>query len=198
MLSRFTVLLAAASAALPASLAVAESPSSLPRISTITYSGNGCTRDPKLSGDFNDPTFSYNNFAASLPGTNQTLNCEVHIQATGASSGWQVALKDNWVKGHLVLDPDTCLDYYTQVYFSQNAAKTGTARGRIRNTGDARTDQAVTLRSNLAGNQVWSPCTGSDGSPGILNVNFRGALSGDGKAYFEAFTENWDLEWRRC
>jgi hypothetical protein len=31
-----------------------------------------------------------------------------------------------------------------------------------------------------------------------MNINFRGALTGDGKAYFEANTEEWDLEWRRC
>jgi hypothetical protein len=46
--------------------------------------------------------------------------------------------------------------------------------------------------------KVWSPCTGSDGYTGIMNINFRGALTGDGKAQFVADTEQWDLEWRRC
>lgn len=59
-------------------------------------------------------------------------------------------------------------------------------------------NQAVTLVSEAGGSKVWSPCSGNDGYTGILNVNFRGALSGSGKAYFEALSENWDVEWRRC
>lgn len=120
-LSRFGVLLAAI---LPSSLAVADTPASLPRISSITYSGNGCLKDPKLTGDLNSPTFTYTNFAASSPGTSQTLNCEVHINLSGGSSGWQFAIRENWVKGRVVLPPGGCLDYYTQVFFSQNAGKT--------------------------------------------------------------------------
>ncbi|KAK3393409.1 hypothetical protein B0H63DRAFT_491393 [Podospora didyma] len=188
----FTLLLAAV---LPATV-IADGPPSSPRISSISYSGNGCIRDPKYSGDFSDPTFTYSNFAASLPGENKTLNCEVHIQTTGTSAGWQVALNNNWIKGHLVLGPGTALDYFTTVYFSQSASNTATGRGKWYNRGENTVDQSVTLRNSLA--QVWSPCTGSDGSIGILNVNFRGALTGSGKAYFEALSENWDLEWRKC
>lgn len=73
-----------------------------------------------------------------------------------------------------------------------------TSRGSFDNDGKSTLDQSVTLRNNLSGNKVWSACTGDSNAPGILNVNFRGALSADGKAYFEAFTENWELEWRRC
>ncbi|KAK0734526.1 hypothetical protein B0T26DRAFT_632795 [Lasiosphaeria miniovina] len=192
-LSHLALLLAAVYPA----LAAADTPSSSPRITSISWSGNGCPRDPKFDGDFNAPVFTYNNFAASLPGTNQTLNCEVHIQTAGTSPGWQVALKNNWVKGHLVLSPGTTLDYYTTVYFSQSASNTASLRGRWTNGGDGTIDQGVTLRQTFSG-QVWSPCTGDGGSIGILNVNFRGALNGDGKAYFEAFTEKLDFEWRRC
>lgn len=120
-LTRFTALLAAV---LPASLVLADSPPDVPKIRTISYSGNGCIKDPKLAGGLNDPTFTFPNFAASYPGSNQTLNCEVHIQTSGGSAGWQFALKDSWVKGHVVLSPGACLDYYTQVFFSANAAKT--------------------------------------------------------------------------
>jgi len=31
-----------------------------------------------------------------------------------------------------------------------------------------------------------------------MNINFRGALTGEGKAYFETTTEEWELEWRQC
>ena len=69
--------------------------------------------------------------------------------------------------------------------------------GFISNNGDSTLNQAVTLVAK-ADDKVWSPCTGDNGYTGILNVNFRGALAGDGKAYFEANTEEWDLVWRRC
>jgi hypothetical protein len=167
------------------------------RVSSIQYSGNGCLRDPKYSGGLADPTFTYSNFAASLPGANQTLNCQVHLEVTGAGSGWQVALSQNAVRSHVVLTPGTRLDYFTTVFFSDAASKTSTVRGHIKSD-DGTLDQSLTLVNNLGGSKVWSQCTGSSGYTGILNVNFRGALSGNGKAYFEALTENWDLEWRRC
>jgi len=94
------------------------------RISSIKYSGNGCLRDPKYSGGLADPTFTYSNFAATLPGVNQTLNCQVHIEITGVGAGWQVALGQNAVRSHLVLTPDTRLDYFTTVFFSEAASQT--------------------------------------------------------------------------
>lgn len=120
-LTRLTAFLAAV---VPSALVAADGPADLPKISSITYSGNGCIKDPKYSGNLNDPTFSYSNFAASYPGSNRTLNCEVHINLVGGSPGWQFALTNNLVKGHVVLPAGACLDYYTQVFFSQNAAKT--------------------------------------------------------------------------
>lgn len=198
ILTLSTALLATAAAAVVSADASLQAPAALPRISSISFSGNGCIKDPQHYGGFSDPTFKFNSFAASLPGTSRTLNCEVHIVATGASPGWQVALASNNVKGHVVLAPGTQLDYFTTVFFSEAASKTGTVRGRISNSGEGTINQPVTLVSNTGANKVWSQCTGGDGSPGILNVNFRGALTGDGKAYFEANTESWDLEWRRC
>lgn len=73
-----------------------------------------------------------------------------------------------------------------------------TVRGNIVNSGSSTLDQSVTLVSNTDGTTAWSPCIGSDGYTGIMNVNFRGVLSGGGRAYFEALSENWDLQWRRC
>lgn len=119
-LSRFAV----AVAALYAPFAAADTPASQPKITSIRYSGNGCPDDASRSGTFNDPTFSYNRFTAVLPGTNQTVNCEIHVQAAGASAGWQVALSDVNIDGHLVLDQGTRLDYYTTVFYSENAATT--------------------------------------------------------------------------
>jgi len=108
----------------PVLAVAADSPPSLPHITSVQYSGSGCPNNAARSGDFNSPTFKYNNFAAAYPGTNQTLNCEVHLQASGGSAGWQVALSQVNINGHLVLDPGMNLDYYTQAYYSQDAANT--------------------------------------------------------------------------
>ncbi|KAK0663900.1 hypothetical protein QBC41DRAFT_23595 [Cercophora samala] len=198
LLTTATALLVAAASVVNADVAAAPAaPAAIPRITSLTFSGPGCVRDPKHTGGLSDPTFSFSNFASSLPGTTRTLNCQAHLQATGASPGWQVAVKTNVVKGNVYLTPGTSLDYFTTVFFSQDAAKTGTVRGHIA-ANEKTIDQAVTLVSNTGANKVWSPCTGSDGSIGILNVNFRSVLNGDSKAYFEALTENWDLEWRKC
>lgn len=54
----------------------------------------------------------------------------------------------------------------------------------------------LTVRSSTA-DLKWSKCTGADGSPGILNVNFRPVVQGDFGTYdFRHAT--WKLEWRTC
>ncbi|AEO53777.1 hypothetical protein MYCTH_91276 [Thermothelomyces thermophilus ATCC 42464] len=225
---------------LTAAVAVAADPAT-PKISSISFSGNGCLNDPKFSGNFDVPCLTFSNFAAALPGNNKTVNCQVHLQTQGATPGWQVALKSNVVKGHVVLSPGTTLTHYTTVFFSQDASNTvspdrrhavisaffslplgyhhqpiaaghsptwgstpfavsnqDTFSNTIENKGTTAINKPVTLVGNADGGKVWSPCTGSDGSTGIMNINFRGALAGDGEAYFEANTEEWDLEWRKC
>lgn len=104
-------------------LAAAGGPA-VPRITSVQYSGSGCPNNAARSGDFNNPTFKYSNFAAISPGTSKTANCEVHVQADGASAGWQVALSQVNVQGHLKLDAGMNLDYYTQTFFSENAGNT--------------------------------------------------------------------------
>lgn len=124
LLSHLTALLLAAATASSSLIPAAASPS--PRISSISFSGNGCPKDPKHSGGFTDPTFTYHGFALALPGANRTANCQVHVQATtgAGAAGWQVALRTNSVRGHVVLSPGTRLEYYTSVFFSQEAGKT--------------------------------------------------------------------------
>jgi hypothetical protein len=92
-----------------------------PRITSIQFSGNGCPNAATFSGSYNSPCVTFNDFTVSLPGINKTLNCQAHIQATGADAGWQVALSSSTVKGRVALSPGTSLNYYTTVYFSQNA-----------------------------------------------------------------------------
>lgn len=74
-----------------------------------------------------------------------------------------------------------------------------TIEGTIENSGSSTINQVVAL-VGVAGKKAWGPCTGSSGDIGLFNINFRPALTGDDgdKAYFEALTQEWDLDWRRC
>ena len=127
-LSQLTILLATASLSTAAATPVVEQAeaeaAATPRITSITFSGNGCPNNVQTSGSFNDPSFTYKDFKIVVPGTLQTLNCQAHVQASGASAGWQVALKNNWVKGRVSLDAGSSLTYYTTVFYSQDAANT--------------------------------------------------------------------------
>ena len=200
------------------SVTIADLPESLPQIISPTASGNGCPHNAKFYGGFNDLSSSYSTFNISIPDGSRTQNCQLHIQGTGGSPGWQVSVRDVWVKGHACLHPGTNLEYYTTVYYSQDASNTAsrsrlsvklrrflanmilqfTFRNGLKNDEQNIIDDDVTLHSDFSGNQVWSQCFGDSGYTGILNVNFRGALSGDGAAYFDAWTQNWALDWRRC
>jgi hypothetical protein len=83
LLSQLTVVLAAAThTVLAAPADVSGADVATPRITSITFSGSGCARDPRFSGNFNNPSVTFTDFAAASPGANQTLNCEVHLQAT--------------------------------------------------------------------------------------------------------------------
>lgn len=74
-----------------------------------------------------------------------------------------------------------------------------TKRGTKANDGKGSINEDVVLYSDLSNGLVWSECFGGDGYTGILNVNFRGVLSGDGgRATFEAQNQRWKLEWKRC
>ncbi|KAK0657046.1 hypothetical protein B0T16DRAFT_316256 [Cercophora newfieldiana] len=194
-LARLTVLMAA----LSPSLVLSATPDVIPQIKSITFSGNGCPSNPRWVGTFDDLMITYGDFDAKLPGDKSNLNCQVHIQGSGGSPGWQVALRETWVTGRVWLQPGTKLEYLTTSFFSQNAARTNTKRGDITNDGrSALNDPGAVLYSDLSNGLVWSECFGSDGYTGIFNVNFRSVLSGDGRAEFEAKRHQWRLEWRRC
>ncbi|KAK7928048.1 hypothetical protein PG985_005046 [Apiospora marii] len=214
-------------------------PSSLPHITSVQYSGDGCPSSAPAvdkSGDgFDDVSFRLNAFAVSGADVySSTANCEVHVQASGASAGWQVGVSDVYVRGRLRLDPGAQMDFYVTTFWSQGAANTGlwyspppsypltyepetqkanpsisplppyqvTVRGNLKNTGGSRSDQIATAHGSIPGDRIaWGPCTGSSGDIGILNVNFRTALQGDGNfggKGGDSAVESWDYVWRRC
>lgn len=187
-------------AALCPTIVAAEAPASLPKITGITFSGNGCPSNNgvKVSGGFDSLVVNFSEFSATLPG-DRTLNCQAHLQGSGGSPGWQFKLKEATVWGRAYLQPETRLSYFHTVFFSQNAAKTTTQQGELGNPGNTAINRDVILHSDLSASNVWSPCPGADGYTGIFNVNFRGALDGDsGKASFVAKSQKLAFEWRRC
>ncbi|RYP12718.1 hypothetical protein DL767_011141 [Monosporascus sp. MG133] len=189
-------------------------PASMPHISSVSYSGTGCPSSAPgvvRSGGFAEPAFRLGEFEARVPDGAQTEHCQVHVQAAGASPGWQLGLESVTVRGHVVLDPGAAVDYYVTSFFSQDADRTVTIKGTIPNDGDGRLDRDVASTTRIPGsNIVWGPCTreGSGGDVGLLNVNFRVALQtggGDKYAYFGRGgvdnalpAESWTYAWRRC
>jgi hypothetical protein len=110
------------STALPA-LALAAPPSQ-PHISQLVFSGSGCPNDSgSVKADSANLGDTFGVSFSALKGTT-TDNCAVHIQSSGASAGWQVALKEITYEGDVNLKGNSGLDTYTQVFWSENAGNT--------------------------------------------------------------------------
>lgn len=107
----------------------ARDPAAQPHITSVSYSGSGCPSSSpaveRTGAGFDDIGFKLNGFSASLPGIeNANTNCQVHLQATGCSAGWQVGIQSATIKGHLILDPSASITWYLQSYWSENAGTT--------------------------------------------------------------------------
>jgi hypothetical protein len=107
---------------LPA-LTLAAPPTS-PTITKIVFSGSGCPND---SGSVRADTPTLGDSAgvsfSALKG-DDTDNCAVHIQSSGATPGWQVAVSQITYEGDVNLRGRSELDTFTQVFWSENAANT--------------------------------------------------------------------------
>lgn len=109
-------------AAAPALILAA--PEQVPKITSLEFSGSGCPNDSgsvkSTSGVLGDTaSFTF----GQLKG-DSTDNCELHIQGTGASQGWQVAVKDVAYRGNVHLAMGSQLDTFTQAFWSDHAADT--------------------------------------------------------------------------
>ena len=62
----------------------------------------------------------------------------------------------------------------------------------VSNDDSSAIDYPVVL--NQGCKEVWSAC----GNVGILNINFRAALTGKGHGYFEGLNEALSFKWRKC
>jgi hypothetical protein len=108
--------------ALPA-LSFAAPPQS-PSITRIVFSGTGCPND---SASVKSDTATLGDTAGvsftELKGTD-TDNCAVHIQSSGGTAGWQVAVSQITYEGNVNLRGNSELDTFTQIFWSDNAANT--------------------------------------------------------------------------
>lgn len=116
---RSTYLLAAIAPTL-----IVGAPGVAPRITSIRISGSGCPND---SGSVKTSTGVLGDsasFTFSQLSSDNTNNCEIHVQSAGGSAGWQVGVQAVTYSGDLTLQPGTQLDTFTQIFWSDKAAET--------------------------------------------------------------------------
>ena len=110
-----------------------DSPPTLPTISSLSFSGNGCPQNGTgdkvvtATGDFNELDFVFHHFTAAIPGdgpASRTTNCQAHLTASGTTPGWQVSPSNITFKGFTVLQPGATLTIYITAYWSQSASQT--------------------------------------------------------------------------
>ncbi|KAI1461552.1 hypothetical protein F4805DRAFT_237403 [Annulohypoxylon moriforme] len=202
--------LAAAVPTTPQAPITARDAPSSPRIVSVSYSGSGCpSASPAVdrTGGFEDISLRLNSFEArTTTAADSSVNCQAHLSIAGGAAGWQVGVKDVYVKGHLVLDPGASLDYYVTSFWSEDAGRTTTIKGSLANNGGGQLNQDIEARSTVPDGQVvYSPCTSAGGDVGLLNVNFRVALQAAGAQYGyfgkdpdTTASESWSYVWRRC
>jgi hypothetical protein len=54
----------------------------------------------------------------------------------------------------------------------------------------------VRVFSDFSSKPIWSACN-TGGGTGLFHVNTRGALT-NAKSTFNAYSQTWELKWRRC
>ncbi|KAI2617658.1 hypothetical protein GGS26DRAFT_575893 [Hypomontagnella submonticulosa] len=210
-----TLLFAGCTAAAPQKILTSpeasEAPFSPPTIQSVSFSGNGCPQDGgkrRVWGGFEHFSFTLPDFVATYGGSKpKSVNCQAHMNLAGGEPGWQVALKDVWTKGHVELEPNVKLSQYVTTYYSQDAANTISTVQSLSSPSNSTFSRDVTLHAGIPSESaVWSPCTGRNGYVGILNVNFRIALTSTNAASYGYYgggknstvTERWAWQWRRC
>ena len=100
------------------------SPIASSKITSFKFSGSGCPND---SGSVKSTTGVVGDSIGFTFGQlrgDSTDNCEIHIQSSGGSQGWQVAVKEVTYSGDLHLKSGTQLDAITQAFWSEKAADT--------------------------------------------------------------------------
>ena len=108
---------------------ISPEPPTLPNLTSVSFSGNGCPQGTaeyvNLNSRWSEAIFAFDRFRAEDPGTSpteRTQNCQVHANLEGGATGWQVAVQSMTVRGFASLSAGSALTAYGTVYWSQNAA----------------------------------------------------------------------------
>ena len=166
----------------------------------ISFSGSACpqgSNSASLSGNWAASTLNFKQFAASAPDDGRTENCGMHVQGSSVTPGWQVALAEASGSGSVNLKAGSTLSSYVTSFWSQDAANTATAQATVAAPSDRTVEQDFTVTAKPS-KLVWSPCAGSNGYLGILNVNVRLAIAGSKGGSFDLNKENLKWVWRKC
>lgn len=99
-------------------------PPSPPKITQLVFSGNGC---PVNSNSVKASTAYLGDsagFSFTMLDGEATKNCEIHVQSSGGSQGWQVAIGEIVYEGDVWLKGQSAIQTVTQVYWSEDAGNT--------------------------------------------------------------------------
>ncbi|CAI4210922.1 unnamed protein product [Parascedosporium putredinis] len=160
------------------SLCAAATTSAL-KISSFTNSGPACPSGDSVTwnGSSTDPVFYLNDYSVSLD-TRETVSCELHLVIDGGKAGEAVTVGEVSVWGRLGLASNGATTFYTSAFWSEDAGSPVTKK--IESSTTSAFNGNVAIDANLG---LSSPCIGSDGHVGILNLNFR-VFSEGGKVTF--------------
>lgn len=210
---------------LPLLLYLAAAAASAARIRSLTHSGPGCPQDARVtwSGDLSDLTITLPDFSESLA-AGQMTSCQVHLLVDQGESGKSLVLQDVVVRGGLYLSPNSKVDFYTTAYWSETASHTVSrviiacwdnlsqdsdisvfkvTKQTSTSSGSSAVVRNVAIAQRLGSS---SPCVGSDGYVGILNVTFRIIAQEGGRVVFgrervsstSPVTEALSFAWQSC
>ncbi|KEZ41436.1 hypothetical protein SAPIO_CDS7566 [Scedosporium apiospermum] len=171
-------------------------------ISSIAHSGPACPQGTTVTWNENpdNPVFYLEDFSASV-GSGQTTSCELHLTIEDGTPNRSLVLNQVSVWGRLSLVADGAATFYTSGYWSATAATQVTKK--VESSTRSSFNDNVAIDTNLG---LASPCVGSSGSVGILNLSFR-VVSEEGKVSFGpervgsrsyAVSEHLDFSWARC
>jgi hypothetical protein len=100
----------------------------LPKITSISWSGNGCPQKSAKYLTGSGVSFGLTQFtvddSSSASAADRTKNCEVHLSLGTGAQGWQVAVAGVSVHGHVKASAGSTLTAYASNYWSSSAADT--------------------------------------------------------------------------
>ncbi|KAK1676624.1 hypothetical protein BDP55DRAFT_661621 [Colletotrichum godetiae] len=195
------------------------------RIKSVTHSGPACPQSDRLtwSGGLDDLTITLPDFSETIA-AGQTTSCQVHLLIDEGDPGKALLLQDVTVSGGLYLSSNTKVDFYTTAYWSETASDTVSRctcllgvrwrkvadwSNKVAKSTSTASGSAAVFRNVDVAQRVnsASPCTGSDGYVGILNVAFRIISQGGGLVFFgkerkdvdtSPVVESLAFKWQSC